>query len=174
MVAAGYDPSAFSLFFDRLTESEGKTGSWFSELFGRTRPEQKRLREMIKATEKMEPGCREGRAAAATDAFLKWQAEVVSFREAGRKEELPGLIWKKELAPKLRSDISHLSFSPDGRLLLAQDDFAITVVERDPLRVLFQIPVERANEASFTPDGKSIVFTTENLRYESRRGPTSF
>jgi hypothetical protein len=166
MVAAGYDPSAFFSFFDRLTESEGKTGSWFSELFGSTRPAEKRLREMLRATEQLPQACRDGRAARATESFLKWQADVVSFREAGRKEELPGLIWKKELNPKLRSDISHLTFSQDGKLLLAQDDFAITIIERDPLRVLFQIPVEYAHEASFTQDGKFVVFTTETLRYE--------
>jgi hypothetical protein len=32
--------------------------------------------------------------------------------------------------------------------------------------VLFQIPVEDANEAAFTPDGQHVVFTTETLRYE--------
>ena len=166
MVAAGYDPSAFFSFFDRLTESQGKTGSWFSELFGSTRPAEKRLREMLRATEQLPPGCRDGRAAKATENFLKWQADVVSFRVAGRKEELPGLIWKKELRPKLRSDISHFTFSQDGRLLLAQDDFAITIIEREPLRVLFQIPVEYAHEAAFTQDGKFVIFTTETLRYE--------
>jgi WD40 repeat protein len=166
MIAAGYDPAAFASFFDRLTESEGKTGSWFSDLFGNTRPEQKRLREMIRAAEQMPPACRDGRAAAVTESFLKWQAEVVSFREAGRKEDLPGLIWKKELAPKLRSDVSHFAFSQDGTLLLAQDDYAVTVIEREPLQVLFQIPVENGNEAAFTPDGKFIVLTTDNLRYE--------
>ncbi|MBA2732580.1 MAG: M48 family metalloprotease, partial [Acidobacteria bacterium] len=166
MVAGGYDPASFSSFFDRLTENEGKTGNWFSDLFGNTRPEQKRLREMIRATEQLSPACREGRVAKATENFSKWQAEVVFFREAGRKEELPGLLWKKELAPKLRSDVSHFSFSQDGKLLLAQDDFAITLIERDPLQVLFQIPADNANEATFTPDGKAVVFTTENLRYE--------
>ncbi len=166
MVAAGYDPSAFFSFFDRLTESEGKTGSWFSDLFGSIRPAEKRLREALRATEQLPPACRAGRAAKATDSFLKWQADVVSFREAGRKEELPGLIWKKELNPKLRSDISHFAFSRDGKLLLAQDDFAITVIEREPLRALFQIPVENAHEADFTQDGKFVVFTTKNLRYE--------
>lgn len=166
MVAAGYDPAAFTSFFDRLTESEGKTGSWFSDIFGNTRPEQKRLREMIKLSEQLPQSCREGRGAKTNDAFLRWQAEVVSYREQGRKEELSGLIWKKELSPKLRSDVTHLLFSPDGKYLLAQDDFAITVIQRAPLEVLFQIPAEEAREASFTPDGKEIVFTTENLRYE--------
>src|SRR5262245_45637608 len=166
MVAAGYDPAAFFSFFDRLTESEGKTGSWFSDLFGSIRPAEKRLREMLHATEQLPPSCRDGRSAKATENFLKWQADVVSFREEGRKEDLPGLIWKKDLNPKLRSDFSHFAFSQDGKLLLAQDDFAITVIEREPLQALFQIPTEKAREAAFTLDGKFVVFTTKALRYE--------
>lgn len=165
MVAAGYDPSAFHAFFERLTETKAKSGGWFSDLFGKAAPEQKRVREMVKATEQMPAPCRQ-RTPSATAAFLRWQADVVSFREAGRREELPGLLWKKELAPKLRSDVSHITFSPDGRLLLAQDDFSITVAARDPARVLFQIPVEDADEAGFTPDGRFVIFTTENLRFE--------
>jgi WD40 repeat protein len=166
MTAAGYDPAAFSAFFDRLTENKGKTGSWLSELFGATRPVQKRMRDMVNATKQMPASCREGRSAKASENFLKWQADVVSFRSPVRREELPGLVWKKELAPKLRSDVSHFSFSPDGRLLLAQDDFAVHVIEREPLRVLFQIPVEGAQDASFTPDGTQIVLTTESRRFE--------
>jgi hypothetical protein len=131
MVAAGYDPDATFTFFDRLTESEGKTGSWFSELFGSTRPEQKRLREISDATAKLPAACRDGRVAKATDDFLKWQADVVMFREDNRKEELPGLLWKKDLSPKLRSDVSHLAFSDDGKLLLAQDDFSISIIDRE-------------------------------------------
>ncbi|HET6889990.1 MAG TPA: M48 family metalloprotease, partial [Pyrinomonadaceae bacterium] len=34
MVAAGYDPDAFAAFFDRLAETKGKTGNWFSDIFG--------------------------------------------------------------------------------------------------------------------------------------------
>ena len=166
MAAAGYDPSASFTAFDRLTESKGKTGSWVSDLFGSINPEQKRLREIAQATDKLPAACREGRSAKATEVFLKWQADVVSFREAARREELPGLLWKKELSPKLRSDISHFAFSDDGKLLLAQDDYAVTVISREPLEVLFQIPVEGANDASFTPDGQFVVFMTENLRYE--------
>lgn len=166
VIAAGFDAAAFASFFDRLTESEGKTGNWFSDLFGNTRPEQKRLREMIRISEQLPPACRDRRSSKPTEDFLRWQADVVSFREAGRKEELTGVIWKKELAPKLRSDISHFTFSQDGKFLLAQDDFAVTVIERDPLRVLFQIPVENANEAAFSEDGQFVIFTTRDLRYE--------
>ena len=166
MVAAGYDPSASHTLFERLTEAKAKGGGWFSDLFGNATPTEKRLREMIDTAEKMPASCRERAAARPTEEFLRWQADVVSFREAARKEELPGLLWKKELQPKLRSDVSHFAFSADGRLLLAQDDFSVTVINRDPLRVLFQIPAEDADDAAFTPDGKFVVFTTENLRYE--------
>lgn len=167
MIAAGYDPAAFTTFFERLTEAKDKSGGgWLSDLFGNAPPELKRLREMSRVIDKLPAACREGRAARATEDFLKWQADVVSFRPSGRKEELPGLLWRRDLAPKLRSDVSHFAFSPDGRLLLAQDDFAVTVFEREPLRVLFQIPAEDADEAAFTPDGSAVVLTTENLRYE--------
>ena len=166
MVASGYDPDASFSFFDRLTESRGKTGSWFSEFFGATKPAQKRLREIAQATAQLPAACRDGRSAKPTDEFLKWQADVVMFREVDRKEELPGLLWKKTLSPKLRSDISHLSFSDDGKFLLAQDDFSITVIDREQAKVILQIPVERANDAMFTPDGKNVVFMTETLRFE--------
>lgn len=165
LAAAGYDPAAFYSLFGRLTEAKAKGGNWFSNIFSNPLPAEKRLREMTRATEQMPAACRDRRAEA-TEAFLKWQADVVSYRELGRKEELPGLVWKKDLQPKLRSDVTHFAFSQDGRLLLAQDDFSVTIIERDPARVLFQIPVEDANDATFTPDGQSVVFTTENLRFE--------
>ncbi len=166
MLAAGYDPNAFAAFFDRLVETKGKTGNWFSDIFGKPKPEQKRLREMIKATEQLPQPCRENRQKNASQQFLKWQADVVSSRDLNRREDLPGLLWKKELSPKLRSDITHLAFSQDGKYFLAQDDFAITVIEREPLQVLFQIQVPEAKNASFTPDGQFVVFGTEGLRYE--------
>ena len=166
LVAAGYDPSAMDSLFERMTETKAR-GGWFSDLFGRVTPEQKRLYEMAKAAEKMPAACRERAAARPTEEFLKWQAEVVSYREADRRESLPGLVWRKELTPKLRSDVSHFAFSRDGKHLLAQDDYSVTVIAREPQpRVLFQIPVEDAEHAMFTPDGRFVVFTTENLRYE--------
>jgi len=166
MVAAGYDPEAFAAFFDRLVETKGKTGNWFTDVFGKARPEQKRLREMIRVTQQLPAQCREMRQAGASTDFLKWQADVVSYRGANRTETLPGLIWKKDLSPKLRSDISHFAFNDTGKYFLAQDDFAITVMQREPLQILFQIPAPEAQYANFTPDGQFVVFATENLRYE--------
>ena len=166
MVAAGYDPNAFSEFFSRLVEEKAKSGNWFTNIFGKSSPGEKRLREMIKATELLPAPCRENRGANASEEYLKWQAEVVSFRESQITEELPGLLWKKELSPQLKSDISHFAVNQEGTHFLTQDDFAITVIQRQPLKVAFQIPALDARPASFTPDGKFVVFGTEGLRFE--------
>ncbi|HSE19081.1 MAG TPA: M48 family metalloprotease [Pyrinomonadaceae bacterium] len=166
MVAAGYDPNAFTEFFSRLVEEKAKSGNWFTNIFNSATPTEKRLREMVKATEQLPAPCRENRATNASEDYLKWQADVVSFREGQIAEELPGLLWKKELTPQLKSDISHFAISQDGAYFLAQDDFAITVVQREPLKVAFQIPTTDARPASFTPDGKFVVFGTEGLRFE--------
>jgi len=166
MVSAGYDPNAFSEFFARLTEAKAKSGNWFTNIFGGTTPTDKRLREMIKVTEMLPPACRENRAANASEQYLNWQAEVVSFRQAEVAEELPGLIWKRELSPQLRSDIWHMAISGDGKYFLTQDDFAVTIVQREPLKVAFQIPTTDARPASFTTDGKFVMFGTDSLRFE--------
>jgi WD40 repeat protein len=166
MVAAGYDPNAFSDFFARLTEAKAKSGNWFTNIFGGSTPTEKRLREMIKATELLPSACRDNRTANASQQYLNWQADVVSFRQNQIAEELPGLLWKRELSPQLKSDIWHVAIGSDGKYFLAQDDFAITLVQREPLKVAFQIPTTDARPASFTPDGKFIVFGTESLRFE--------
>ena len=167
MVAAGYDPNSFGDFFSRLVDVKAKGGgNWFTDLFGKLNPEEKRIREMIRASDKMPAQCRASRETTATDSFLRWQANIVSYRELNRKEQLTGLLWKKELSPRLRSDISHFAFSKDGKYFLAQDDFAITVIQREPLQILFQIPAPESHNAAFTPDGQSVVFGSKNLRYE--------
>lgn len=166
MVSAGYDPNAFTEFFGRLVEEKAKSGNWFTNIFGNSNPTEKRLREMVKVTEQLPAPCRENRAADASQQYLNWQADVVSFRQSQIAEELPGLMWKKELTPQLKSDISYFAMSNDGNHFLAQDDFAISVIQRDPLKLVFQIPVTDAHPASFTPDGKFVVFGTAGLRFE--------
>lgn len=166
MVAAGYDPNAFSEFFSRLTEAKARSGNWFTSIFGGSSPAEKRLSEMIKATELLPAACRENRRANASQDYLGWQAAVVSFRQSEVAEELPGLLWKRELTPQLTSDIWHLDIASDGKYFLAQDDFGITVVQRDPLKVAFQIQTTDARPAEFTPDGRYLMFGTESMRFE--------
>jgi WD40 repeat protein len=59
-----------------------------------------------------------------------------------------------------------VAIANDGKYFLAQDDFAITLIQREPLKVAFQIPTTDARPASFTTDGKFVMFGTESLRFE--------
>lgn len=166
LVNAGYDPKAAPRLWDRVTEVKGKTGSWFSDLFGATRPEQRRLREMLKALSSLPPGCIQERTASASDEFKQWQATVVAYTGPGRNESLRHLIAKLELSPPLRSDITHIKFSPDGKHLLVQDESSINVMTREPFVPIFRIEAADAYAAHFTPDSQSIIFHTNNLRVE--------
>lgn len=170
LVKAGYDATALARFWDRMTETKGKTGGFFSDLFGTTRPEERRLREMLKAVEKLPASCFEAptaTTAARQEDFQKWQASVVSYSGLGRRESLQGLLLKQQLTPPLRSDITHLRFSPDGNYVLAQDDAGINVLARTPFAPLFRIEALDAKLAGFSPDSQRIVFYTDNLRVES-------
>jgi WD40 repeat protein len=165
-VNAGYDPKAGVRFWDRVTETKGKTGSWFSDLFGTTRPEQRRLREMLNALSSLPAGCVQERTATATPEFKQWQSTVVAYTGSGRNESLPHLAAKLELSPPLQSDITHIKFSPDGKHLLVQDESSINVLTREPFVPIFRIDAPEANHAHFTPDSQSIVFNTSNMRVE--------
>jgi predicted Zn-dependent protease len=94
LVNAGYDPKAAAGFWDRVNEVKGKTGSWFSDLFGTTRPEQRRLREMLNALSSLPPGCIQERTASASEQFKQWQAAVVAYTGSGRNESLRHVVTK--------------------------------------------------------------------------------
>jgi WD40 repeat protein len=166
LVSAGYDPDAMARFWDRVAGTEGKKGNWFTDLFGTTRPEQKRLREMASAAKALPAVCRQ-RTAANQPAFAEWQSRVVAYTGLGRKESVRGVISKLQLTPPLRSDIQHLRFSPDGAYVIAQDDAGINVLSREPFTPLFRINTYfDTYYAIFTPDSKEIVFYSDNLRVE--------
>jgi hypothetical protein len=167
LVAAGYDPEAMGRIWDRISQAQGKKGNWFTDLFGTTRPEQKRLREMVKAAESVPAECRLKTAATQSEIFTQWQAKVVAYSGPGRKELLHGVLSKQQLSPPLLSDIVHLRFSPDGAYILAQDDAGINVLSREPFAPLFRIDIDfDTYHASFTPDSKEIIFYSDNLRVE--------
>jgi WD40 repeat protein len=166
LIRAGYDPSALTRFWDRITETKGKTGNWLSDLFGTTRPEERRLREMIKTVGALPAECLKARTAAQSEEFKEWQSAVVGYTGLGRRESLHGVLSKTQLSPPLRSDITHLRFSPDGAYILAQDDSGISVLSREPFTGLFRIEAADAKPAYFSPDSKNIVFSNDNLRVE--------
>jgi predicted Zn-dependent protease len=165
MAAAGYDPQAFVSMWNRLTDTRGKTGGWLSDLFGTTRPESRRLREILKGVSTLPQQCVAARSAATPEEFKAWQATVVSYT-AARGEALHAVLSKTRLDPPLRGDINHLRFSPDGKYILSQDDGGVDVLTREPLKHLFHIDAPEARPAQFTPDSSSLVFYSRDLRVE--------
>jgi WD40 repeat protein len=161
----GYSTQAFVDILDRLQDTKGKTGSWFSDLFGETPPEQRRLRETIKNMGALAPPCIARRASDAASGFEAWRTEVINY-SGHRSEQLPGLLYRRHLETPLRPDISNLRFSPDGKLLLAQDDGGIHVLTRDPFAVAFYIEAPDAFHAFFSPDSTSVIVYNPALRVE--------
>jgi WD40 repeat protein len=166
LASAGYDPQAHARLFDRYTETKGNKGNFFSDLFGTTKPESKRLREIIKGSAAIPASCIDVRKNGSAEVFGQWQTAVVNYTGSGRKESLHNVIAKTLLAPPLRGEINHFRFSPDGKYLLAQDDSGINVLTRQPLALLFRIRAIEANDAQFTPDSQGIVFHNSDLRVE--------
>jgi len=166
MSRAGYDPQAQAGLWDRYFDLKGKTGGFLADMFGRTKPEQKRLREMLRGLSSLPPDCLGTRISPNPEEFQKWQAAVVSYTNVGRKESLHSVRSREVLKPALRSDINHLRFSRDGNFLLAQDDSGINVLTRKPFASLFRINAPDARPAQFSPDSKQIVFHTPNMRVE--------
>ncbi len=166
--AAGYDPQALSTFWDRYAETKGKTsGGFLSDLFGTTKPEVVRLREMLKLLGTLPPECvRKGSATGGAE-FQKWQAAVINYSGLGGTESLRGLLTRTVLDPPLRGEVTHLKFSPDGRYLIAQDDSGISVLSREPFAPLFRIDAPEALPAQFSPDSQLVSFSTPSLRVET-------
>ena len=165
MTRAGYDPTEFVTFTDRSLETKGKTGGFWSDFFGTTSEESKRLREAIRNAAPLPAKCI---APYTVDAqhFGKWQQEVIASKRIVAKTELPGLVRKIRLQPPLRSEIQDIQFSNDGKYMLAQDESSIFVLTREPLANLFRLDALDAYHARFSPDSRSVVFYDKELRVE--------
>lgn len=164
LTRAGYSPEAMADFWDRRAQTEGKTGNWLTDFFGGTTPSQQRLRQMRESIPSMPAACVAPRPT--TAAFQSWQQSVIAYAAFAGQESLPGLVWQRQLSPPLESEISNVRFSPDGKYLLAQDDFSVYLLSREPLRDVFRIPVDDVQSATFTPDSQSVLIWTRFLHVE--------
>jgi WD40 repeat protein len=165
MAKAGYSPNAVVEFWDRFAETKGKKGNFFTDMFGSTLPDSKRLREFAKNLGTIPASCVQKGHASSED-FSKWQLAVKNYSGFGKNEALHDVAMRKPLQPALRGDLHHLKFSPDGQYLLGQDDASIFVMRVDPLESLFRIDAADANPAQFSPDSKSVVFYDSGLHVE--------
>jgi len=165
---AGYAPQAFPDFMDRLMETKGATGSWLSDLFGATRQDSRRLREALRDVSNLPKACVEKNLESGGDQqFRRWQDAVLRYRGIGHAEHLPKALARIRLKEPLRGDIQTFRFSSDGKYLLAQDEGAIYVSTREPLRFVFRIEAPDAGPAQFSPDARHIVFFNRGLRVET-------
>src|SRR5947209_856259 len=166
MMRAGYEPRRFAEFWDRLTETKGKTGNFFTDLFGTTTPESKRLRELINKAAPLPQGCVAAVPEDSEKRFEEWQKKVIAARRATEKEQIAGLLSKATLTPPLRGSLEYLQFSGDGKYMLAQDESSIFVLSTKPFDNLFRMDAVQAFTAQFSPDSRSIVFYDSELRVE--------
>ncbi|HTK95699.1 MAG TPA: M48 family metalloprotease [Terriglobales bacterium] len=167
LARAGYPPEAMPDFFDRLAETHGKTGNFFSDLFGFTNDENRRLREMLKTVKILPRHCVDEPPASSLEGFRKWQAGVIAYAGHPEAPAAPSVAMRKAvLEPPLQTDFRQVRFSPDGTHLLVQDDSGISVLSRQPFAFLFRIPATDAHLATFSPDSRYVVFYSEGLRVE--------
>ncbi|HEY0795497.1 MAG TPA: M48 family metalloprotease, partial [Acidisarcina sp.] len=160
---AGYVPHAYTDFWDRAADTGGKTGSTLTDLFGITRPAQKRLRTMLTVERAIPPGCGATQPSVPA-AFLALQREVIA---SSVRDQATGTESKLiQLAPPLRSDLARVQFSPDGKYVFAEDDSTIFVMLRTTLEIVLQIEAVDAEAAWFTPDSTHIVYSTPTMRVE--------
>jgi len=163
---AGYSPQAYIDIWDRFNETHGKTGSWFSDFVGTTKPSERRLREMQKNLAVLPRGCADIRPSTDVAAFKEWQARVIAAKSV-KEESLPGLLSKQTLPQPLRPDIYALKFSPDGKYVLAQDDGGIHVLSREPFALVFFIDAPDAYPATFSLDSHTVSFYSSAFRVET-------
>jgi WD40 repeat protein len=166
MARAGYQPSRFVEFFDRLAQTKGNRGSFWTDMFGKTSRDSKRLRELLRVSAPLAQNCIAPAPADASVRFVKWQNAVIGSKFAVAKEAIPGLITKTALNPPLRSDLHSIQYSPDGKYLVAQDDSSIYVMTGNPVTNLFTIDAPDSNTPQFTADSREIVFYDKELRVE--------
>ena len=164
LMKAGYMPGAYAEFWNQVAQTKGRSGSVLGQIFHTTRPNEQRLRAILKNTALIPAGCGTAEAASVPAEFVAWRKRVGSdptaLLAAAAEEKAT------QLNPPLRSDFTRLRFSPDGKYALAQDESSIFVLGRSPLRLLFQIAAEEADPASFSPDSTRVSFSTPSLRVE--------
>ncbi|HEX4155072.1 MAG TPA: M48 family metalloprotease [Acidobacteriaceae bacterium] len=162
--AAGYRPQAGAEFWNRVFFVGGKTGNRMMDLFGLTKPDEKRLRGMERMAAALPPTC--GRDAHPDESgFAAWH-EAVLENQAGAATEDVKAEHEVVLTPPLQMELTRVRFSPDGRSILAQDESSIFVMSRQPFALRYRIDAEGALPANFSPDSKSITFSTPGLRTE--------
>lgn len=164
LIKAGYMPGAYAEFWNQVAQTKGKSGSTLGAIFHSTRPNEQRLRAILKNISAIPAGCPTTTTASVSPEFVAWRERVAADTTARLVTDAQDKAI--QLNPPLRSDLTRLLFSPDGKYALAQDRSSIFVLGRSPLRLLFQIDAEDADPASFSADSTRISFSSPSMRVE--------
>ena len=167
LARAGYSTKAYADAFDRISGIKGSTGNFWSDLFGATPPDSKRLRRLLQSTPAMPEQCVTHHRSSESS-FAAWKNSVIEYSRGDRDENLPGLISKRVLTERLRPEIRHVHVSSSGKYVLAQDENNIFVLTRVPFKFVFAIDAPDAGAAQFTPDSQGIVFDSTGYRGSPR------
>jgi WD40 repeat protein len=163
LIRAGYNPAVWPDLFDRLAETKGRSGTWFSNFFGSISPDSKRLREMIHELAVLPGGCAASAIKSPAGDFKQWQASVIAYRGTGHAESLRGVVLRRKLQPTLRADLKQLRISPDGKSFLAQDEGSVVIFDRKTMKPIFRIPAENAHLAQYAADSRHVSFHVSQL-----------
>ncbi len=164
LTKAGYAPRALSENLDRIASNKGHTGNFLTDMLGGTSLISMRVRVARKVADSVPEACKQVAPGSST--------EFKVFQQAVRDAPIHPLIEPTSglnsivLDPPMRSQLQQIRFSPDGNLVLAQDDSSIHVLSRSPLKRLFSIDARGALQARFTPDSAQVVFHYPTMRVE--------
>lgn len=102
----------------------------------------------------------------AGNSFIK-----ASLEPPAQHQEIHSVVSQSKLTPPLRSPEASLRYSPDGTYLLLQDLTGVTVLQRNPLRILIHISTENVYPVEFSSDSRSLILVSRGLSYAKWRLP---
>jgi hypothetical protein len=164
MVKAGYAPGDFYSVLDRASLNEGFKGNIFTDALELTTTTSMRVRMAQRMIGSLPQGCANAHAQDRPE-FKAFQDFLIRQTINPLAAPTPGLKAVKLDSP-MSPALENVRLSPDGKLLLAQDEMQIHVLSRAPLKLLFSIDAPGANMAQFTPDSADVVFYYHGMRFE--------
>jgi WD40 repeat protein len=164
MVRAGYAPRAFAECLDRISGNKGRLGSFLTDMLDINSLETRRVRAARSLSNELPAACK-SQPVTATPEFKDFQQQIRAVPVHSLVPPSPGLQAFK-LDPPVRTALDQVRFSPNGQLVLAQNETAIHVLSRAPLKLLFSIDAPGARPAHFTPDSRQVVFDFPSMRVE--------
>ena len=163
---AGYAPEAYASLLNRTTvEEEEFSSNAITNALNLASIPAMRVRLIKSLTKDLPADCRSISPKSSTP-FAQFQTEMNRARVNPLTAPTPGLT-ATALDPPMSPALENVRISPDQLYVLAQDEWQIHVLSRNPLKLLFSIDALGAQMAQFTPDSANVVFYYAGLRFEN-------